>query len=76
MRVTMGHMTPDVLVSGLRWTFWVLTYLFVALAGALVFLVNVPVAEPVRWAMYSVVLWAIAEDLRQKMHPEPQGLHR
>ena len=69
-------MTFDVLRSGLRWTFWVLTYLFVALAGALVFLVRVPVAAPVRWAMYAVVLWAIAEDLRQKIHPAPQSLHR
>ena len=69
-------MTFDVLRSGLRWTFWVLTYLFVALAGALVFLVHVPVAGPVRWAMYAVVLWAIAEDLRQKIHPAPQSLHR
>jgi hypothetical protein len=75
MRVTMGHMTPDVLVSGLRWTFWVLCYLFVALAGALIFLGSVPVPGPLRWAMFGTVLWAIGEDARQKLHPTPQRSH-
>ena len=62
-------MTPDVLVSGLRWTFWVLAYLGVALAGALIFLGYLPAPSPLRWAMFAVVLWAIAEDFKQKLHP-------
>ena len=70
-------MTPDVLVSGLRWTFWALAYLAVALTGFVVFLGHVPVPMPVRWAMFAVVLWAIAEDIRQKLHPQPkQAQHR
>lgn len=66
-------MTPDVLVSGLRWTFWVLAYLGVALTGAVIFLAYVPAPRPLQWAMFAVVLWAIAEDFRQKLHPEPRG---
>ena len=62
------RMTPDVLVSGLRWTFWVLAYLGVALTGALIFL-TLPAPAVLRWAMFAVVLWAIAEDARQKMSP-------
>lgn len=64
-------MTPDMLVSGLRWMFWALAYLGVALAGALIFLGHVPAPSPLRWAMFGVVLWAIAEDFRQKLHPTP-----
>ena len=64
-------MTPDVLVQGLRWTFWVLAYLAVATYGAVIFIGAVPVPTPVGWAMFAVVLWAIAEDFNQKLHPEP-----
>lgn len=73
MRWHTCRMTPDVLVSGLRWTFWVLAYLGVALAGAVIFLVNVPAPRPLQWAMFAVVLWAIAEDFRQKLHPAPRS---
>ena len=69
-------MTPDVLVSGLRWTFWVLAYLAVALTGFIIFLGHVPVPMPVRWAMFAVVLWAIAEDLRQKLDARAKQVHR
>ena len=69
-------MTPDVLVSGLRWTFWVLAYLAVALTGFIIFVGYVPVPTPVRWAMFAVVLWAIAEDLRQKLDARAKQVHR
>lgn len=69
-------MTPDVLVSGLRWTFWVLAYLGVALLGFIIFLGRVPVPTPVRWAMFAVVLWAIAEDLRQKLQTQAKKVRR
>ena len=70
-------MTPDVLVSGLRWTFWVIAYLGVALTAAVLFFGYVPVPQPLRWAMFAVILWAIAEDFRQKLHPEPKKMqHR
>ena len=69
-------MTPDVLVSGLRWTFWILAYVVVALYGAVIFIGHVPVPEPLKWAMFAVVLWAIAEDFRQKLHPTPKATPR
>ena len=69
-------MTPDVLVSGLRWTFWALAYLGVALTGAVIFFGHVPVPTPLKWAMFAVVLWAIAEDLRQKLQPQARQTHR
>ena len=69
-------MTPDVLVQGLRWTFWVLAYLAVAAYGAVIFIALVPVPTPVRWAMFAVVLWAIAEDFNQKLHPAAQPPRR
>ena len=69
-------MTPDVLVSGLRWTFWALAYLGVALTGFIIFLGYVPVPMPVRWAMFAVVLWAIAEDLKQKLQAQPKRVRR
>ena len=64
-------MTPNVLVEGLRWTFWVLCYLAVAMYGMVIFFAHVPVPTPMRWAMFAVVLWAIAEDFNQKLHPQP-----
>jgi hypothetical protein len=69
-------MTPDVLVQGLRWTFWVLVYLAVATYGAVIFIAHVPVPTPLRWAMFAVVLWAIAEDFNQKLHPAAQPPRR
>lgn len=69
-------MTPDVLVSGLRWTFWALAYLGVALTGAVIFFGYVPVPTPLKWAMFAVVLWAIAEDLKQKLQAQPKRVRR
>ena len=69
-------MTPDVLVQGLRWTFWVLAYLAVVMYGAVIFIGAVPLPTPVRWAMFAVVLWAIAEDVKQKLHPAPHSPQR
>ena len=50
----------------------VLCYLAVAMYGMVIFFAHVPVPTPVRWAMFAVVLWAIAEDFNQKLHPELQ----
>jgi hypothetical protein len=76
MRCDTETMTPDVLVSGLRWTFWVLAYLFVFCAGALLVFGHLPAPSPLKWLVFAVVLWAIAEDLRQKLHPQPRSLRR
>ena len=65
----MGSMTFDTLREGLRWTFWVLVWLFTALMGALLFLATVPVPVPLRWAMFAVVLGIVAEDVRRKLQP-------
>jgi hypothetical protein len=65
-------MTFDVLQRGLRWTFWVLVWLLTALLGAVLFLATVPVAVPLRWAMYAVVLGIVGEDVRRKLVPAPE----
>jgi len=63
-------MTFDVLRQGLRWTFWVLVWLFTSLLGALLFLGTVPgIPVPLRWAMFAVVLGIVAEDVRRKLQP-------
>ena len=64
-------MTFDTIRQGLRWTFWVLLWLMTALLGAVLFLATVPVAAPLRWAMFAVVLGIVAEDVRRKMQPTP-----
>ena len=64
-------MTFDTIRIGLRWTFWVLVWLMTSLLGAVLFLGTVPVAVPLRWAMFAVVLGIVAEDVRRKLHPAP-----
>jgi hypothetical protein len=64
-------MTFDTIRVGLRWTFWVLLWLMTSLLGAVLFLGSVPVAVPLRWAMFAVVLGIVAEDVRRKLHPVP-----
>ena len=64
-------MTFDVIRLGLRWTFWVLVWLMTSLLGFVLFLGTVPVPVPLRWAMFTVVLGIVAEDVRRKLQPAP-----
>ena len=66
-------MTFETLRQGLRWTFWVLLWLMTSLLGAVLFLGTVPAPVPLRWAMFAVVLGIVAEDVRRKLHPAPEG---
>ena len=60
-------MRPDTLVSGLRWGFWTVCYITAALFALVLFVGMTPVPVWLRWVLFGVVVWALAEDARQKI---------
>ncbi len=60
-------MRIETLMAGLRWGFWTVCYVTAA-TFALVLLVGMtPAPAWLRWGMFAVIVWALAEDARQKI---------
>ena len=56
-------MTPDVLVAGLRWTFWGLVYVATMLGAVMAF---APAGRPLVWVAVVAVGYVVGDDVRRK----------